>query len=126
MPSERRRFDRVPETFEVQYRRLDWTGEPWRAVRSLNISASGVRFISLQPLDPGMLLELQLKLPLERGETIFIVKGSVAWSKSVAAGVAELGVQFMDLTLDQQAQIDEFVQFLLKHPRPHPPPDRDG
>jgi hypothetical protein len=124
MGKERRQFSRAPEPFFVQYRRLDWTGEPWKAVQAVNISASGIRATSPDLLEAGTALELQLRLPLESGEELFRLKGTVAWSQSVAAGVAEIGIQFQDITVDQQMRIDDFVQFLLQHPRPNPPPSR--
>ena len=86
-------------------------------MKTVNISASGIRLFSRQLFESGTALELQLKLPLSKGIKEFAVGGTVVWTNSPAAGVTEVGVQFDNLTTDQQAEIDDFVQFLLEHPR---------
>ena len=124
MADERRRFPRIPEACDVRYRRAGWAGEPWELARTINVSATGMRFSSRQSFESGTLLEVQFKLPLNRGQKEFVVQGTVVWSNSPAAGMTEVGLQFETMTTDQRAEIDDFVAFLLEHPghtrRPRP------
>ena len=122
MSQDRRRFPRISEVCDARCRRAGWPGEPWELVRTINVSATGMRFVSRQAFEQGAALELQLKLPLNRGVKEFSVHGTVVWSHSLAAGVTEVGVQFDNLTTDQRAEIDDFVTFLLEHSR-HKHPD---
>jgi len=40
------------------------------------------------------------------------LRGAVVWSQLQAAAVTEVGIEFIGLTLKQQAQIDQLVSFL--------------
>lgn len=111
MTRERRFFSRVPHAFEVKYR-LDELGAPWRAVTTINLSASGMRFRTEEPLEQGTALELQMTLTGIR--EVLIVRGHVVWSQMQASGVTENGVAFMDVKPEQQIQIDSLVGFLKK------------
>lgn len=117
MGQEQRRFARVPESLPVQCRRPG-SGEPWKEIKTINVSAGGLRFLSPVPFDQGERLALQLRLPVS-GDALE-VKGIIVWVKSPAAGVTEIGVQFDGLTPDQEISIDEFVQFLMKNPHARP------
>ncbi len=117
---ERRRFARVPEVFHARCRRAG-SGEPWQEIQTANISASGLRFLTKLPFEAGDEVELEMELPASGGE--LKVTAAVVWVKSPAAGVVELGVEFKNLTPDQERQIDDVVEFLMKHPRPMRPSD---
>lgn len=119
MSQERRRFQRVPETFPAQCRRSR-SGEPWQEIQSLDISAGGLRFVSRLPFEQGEPLDFEMTLPATNQE--LKVSGAVVWTKFQAAGVVEIGVQFNRLTPDQEILIDEVVQFLMKKSRPMPRP----
>ena len=118
MGAERRQFDRVPEELQMQYRPADHPSDPWRVVPTINLSASGIRFLCQHRIELGTGLDLQLTLPLMNGLTTLDVQAVVAWCSSPAAGVAEVGVEFHNVTPDQQMQLDDFVRFLLSRPKP--------
>ena len=86
----------------------------------LNLSAGGARFRSEEQLEKNSLLEIEVKLSgLREGLRI---KGRVAWSTLHASGVAETGVEFLDVSPDQQYRIDSIVQFFRSTmPKPLPP-----
>ena len=112
MTRERRRFPRVPESFHVQYRVFGDLGESWRTVATLNLSAGGIRFRGADPLEAGAVVSLQLQLP---GATQpMTLRGQVVWSQMQASGVTESGVEFVEVSLEQRALIDQVVGFLNK------------
>ena len=117
---ERRRFTRAPEACPSKCRRAR-SGEPWQEIQTINISASGLRFLSKLPFEVSDEVELEMELPASGGE--LKVTAAVVWVKSPAAGVVELGVEFKALTPDLERQIDDVVEFLMKHPRPMRPVD---
>lgn len=113
MTRERRRFVRIPQPFEAKYHRLGELSEVWRQMMTVNLGAGGIRFRSTEVLQAGDRLEVQIQLP--GGREPLYMEGRVIWSLMQASGVTEHGVEFSDLTPEQQAQIDEVVAFLKKH-----------
>jgi c-di-GMP-binding flagellar brake protein YcgR len=113
MGIDRRRFYRIPQSFDVQYRAFGALEESWCVTRTVNLSAVGIRFRSGDLLEPGTMLEMQITLPT--AQTQLALCGSVIWSQMQASGVAETGVDFLNVTPEQQLQIDQVVQFLRKH-----------
>ncbi len=109
---ERRRFSRVQQPLDAQFRLYGELTSSWRSARTLNISANGLRFRSEDTLAPGTAIEIQIPLPGMREP--LVVRGMVAWAQMQASGVTESGVEFMELSPDTQAQIDELVRFLSK------------
>ncbi len=110
MKRERRRFIRTSQPVDVQYRLRGEFSAPWTATRTVNLSAGGVRFRCQEPLRQDDELELRLQLagspkPLE-------LRARVVWNQMQASGVNEIGVEFNDVTQEQQVQIDALVQFL--------------
>jgi len=112
MSVERRAFRRIPQSFVVQYRLFGAFTEGWRSGNAVNVSASGLRMRSEDVFEVGTTLTLHITLPGLRGPLDLL--GRVAWSQAQAAGVSESGIEFMDLTSEQQAQIDELVGFLQR------------
>lgn len=110
MPPERRRFPRIPEPFEVQYRVFGDLAASWNTVMTVNLSAGGVRFRSPETLEPGNALEL--KVQLAGFNQMLTLRGSVIWGRLQSPGVMEYGVQFVDVAMPQQIQIDRLVHFL--------------
>ena len=109
---ERRHFPRVEQSFEARYRLFGDFGATWRAVTAINLSASGIRFRGEEMLARGTMLDMQIVLP---GITqSMVVRGMVVWSALQASGVIETGVDFADLSPQQQMQVDQMVRFLLK------------
>ena len=116
MGEERRGFARVPEPFQATYRTNPY--ERWKELQTIDVSATGMYAASRIAIDPQTPIELQFKLPLSSGEILFELKGIVLSSQG-GPGLTKVRIQFDDVAPDQQAMIDECVQFLLKHPRPH-------
>lgn len=116
MARERRKFYRVPHVFEVRYRLLNELTASWRTVTLVNLSAGGLRFRDSEMLEKEALLDLQLQLPSIR-EPLHL-KGYVVWYQLQASGVNEVGVAFVDVTTQEQLQIDNVVQFLRKSTPP--------
>ncbi|MBI3321132.1 MAG: PilZ domain-containing protein [Candidatus Omnitrophica bacterium] len=114
MPHERRRFPRVPESFQVQYRVFGELDACWMAATTVNISAGGIRFRGSDELDVGAPIEV--KMPVPGIAQPLLVRGVVIWAEVQAPGVVEHGIQLSEVTLAQQAQIDRLVQFLRSHP----------
>ena len=110
MTTERRQFPRIPHACEAKYRVWGNFMEGWTEVSILNVSAGGARFRCGELLPAGAQLEMQLWLPADPAP--ITVRGKVAWSKMLAAKVAENGVEFLDVTPEQGARIDDFVRFL--------------
>ena len=110
--NERRRFPRVRQPFEARYRLFGDLAATWCAVTAINLSASGVRFRGEDTLKPGTMLDMQIILP---GITQpAVLRGTVVWSVLQASGVIETGVEFTNLGMLQQQQVDQLVQFLLR------------
>lgn len=110
MGQERRRFPRIPEPLGLQYRVQGELGGSWCTVTAVNVSAGGLRFRAAEPLELGVPLTLQMKVPGVAQP--MLLRGLVAWRQMQASGVTEYGVEFMDITLPQQRLIDQLVGFL--------------
>ena len=107
---ERRQFPRASQPFTVQCRNYGLVGESWQLVQSVNLGAGGMRFISQQLHEVGSLLELRLQLP--NAEAPLALRARLAWTKTMASGLIANGVEFMDTTPEQRAQVDALVEFL--------------
>jgi len=121
MTRERRQFFRVSIPFDAKYRFFGELTQGWRTVRTLNLSAGGMRFKSSDLLEVGGFVEVQIQLPSEREP--LMLRGRLAWSQAQASGVTENGLEFIEVTPQQQAKIDELVDFLKKGiapPNPSP------
>ena len=112
MGEERRRFPRIQQTLTVQCRPHGSLAASWRPVTMVNISAVGIRLLSEQPLESDETFDLQVTLPGSAAP--LLIQGRAAWTRMQASGVTESGVEFVNMTSDQQAQIDTLVQFLSR------------
>lgn len=111
MGSERRRFPRAPQPLEVRYR-VGEVESGWHVTTALNVSAGGVRFRSELVIEQGTKLEVRLVMPgLEEPLELL---GLVVWSRLQTPEVQELGVEFLNVTPEQQVQIDQVVSFLSR------------
>ncbi len=117
---ERRQFPRVLQPFDAHYRFYGDLMGGWRVVRTLNLGAGGMRFRSEDQLEVGARLEIQLNLPIFREP--LVLRAQVIWCQTLAAGVVENGVEFVDVTSEQGEEIDELVRFLVKQEPPKPSP----
>lgn len=109
MTQERREFPRVPQPFEVRYHLSGELTESWRIASTVNLSAGGMRLEGPELLETGHPVEIQLNLA---GRHNLIVLGRVVWSQPQPSGATGSGIEFVDLTPEQRAQIDEIVRFL--------------
>ncbi len=119
MRQERRRFGRVAQPFDARYRMYGQLMESWRTIRTLNVSAMGMRFQSADLLEDGAVLEVEIALPILREP--LTLRARLIWSQTVASGVTENGAEFVDVTPMQAEQIDQLVKFLQKDLPPPPP-----
>ena len=117
MGQERRRFQRAPESFPIQCRNPK-EGERWKGVQAINISASGLRLLSDVPFEEHAMMEFKLDLPNIGGPLVLL--GDIVWSKVMTVGVVEVAVEFKQVTPEQEIQIDEIVDFMMRKPKPPP------
>ena len=110
MTQNRRRFERLPGSFQVTCRRSGTIAEAWRPVATLNISAGGILFESEEPCEVADVLEIQIHLMSFKAP--LVVKGQVVRVSPLPSGLMQCGAEFMDVTPDRQVEIDEIVQFL--------------
>ena len=112
MTRERRGFSRIPHTFDAQYRVSGDLTSFWHPMTVLNVSAGGLRFRSEESLESGTVLEVRFQLPGDSQALLLV--GRVVWNQLEASGVTESGIEFSDVTMDQQMKIDALVQFLKR------------
>ena len=118
MSEEHRRFDRIQETFTLRCRHLGSLSETWRPVVMIDISAGGLSFRGEELYQDGQQLDLEIMLP--RYRTPLRLQARVLRCRPLPDAV-ESAAEFLDVTLDQQAEIDELVQFLRRRPWPEHP-----
>lgn len=111
MSQNQRRFDRVPEALTARCRPAGALQDPWQTVITVDLSAGGMSFESGHLVEEGSGVELELHLP---GAADVTLRGRVVRAASKGPGAAEIAVEFMDMSPEQQAQIDTLVQFLRK------------
>ena len=112
MSRERRRFSRIWQQFDAKYRLYGELTEGWNQIQTLNLSAGGMRLKSVDLLEVGAELEVQLQVPYTSER--LILRGRVMWSELQASGVVENGIEFTKITPDQQVKVDGLVKFFLK------------
>lgn len=110
MGAEHRQFRRSPQSFSIQYRPCGALASSWQEGKSLDISATGLRLQMLFPIELGEVLELAISLPSRQAP--LQVRAVVVWSREPQTGLFECGIEFRDVTHEQQVQIDELVRFL--------------
>jgi hypothetical protein len=86
--------------------------ELWRTGTIVDLSAGGFRLTTTQALDEGVKLEFEIRLPGRAGP--YVLYGQIVWTKDIAVDLKEYGVELVDITPDNKAELDELVQFLLK------------
>ena len=110
---EQRRFDRIPESFDVRCRHYGALSEAWRRVFTIDVSAGGIAFQTDELVQEGQGFEIQISLPSFRAP--LYIRGEVVRCRPVA-GAMECAVEFVNVSPDQQAAIDQLVQFLRRRP----------
>lgn len=109
MSRERRKFHRVSESLEGRCRASGQLSALGAAITILNFSAGGLRFRGEELHEKDAFLEIETQMPGMKDK--LLLKAQVAWSSLHASGVVETGVEFLDVTGDQQYQIDNLVAF---------------
>ena len=123
MIKDNRQFSRMREPFEAECQKRG-SGEPWRVIQTINLSATGMRFGSKLPYDLGVQLDLRMHLPLT-GELLEIT-GEVIRAEPIAGQLCEIAVQFTKITTSQEMQIDEINHFMMNQPeRPSSPESKN-
>jgi len=118
MGAERRHYQRVPLPFDAKYRLYGDLSTSWRTIRTINISAGGMRFRSADLMEEGTVLDVQMTLPANPAP--LVIKARIMWSQAMGSGVTENGAEFFDASPDEQAKIDDLVKFLTKQSPPAP------
>ena len=114
MGQEQRQFDRVPQAFMVRCRPLGSLAAIWQTMLTLDVSAGGIFLKGEMMADAGEMLEIELPIP---GNQAQMLRGRVVRAKELGPGTFEYAVEFVEVSPDQQADIDELVQFLKQGPR---------
>lgn len=95
MDDEHREYPRIDDNTAIRWRVLDEAPpEQAEAGLQVNISGGGIRFQSLEPLETGTMLALQLKLPGFPSGIIALAR--VVWCDSVSSARSGL-LRLVDL-----------------------------
>ena len=113
MGDELRQFDRVPQAFMVRCRSSGSLTAIWQSMSTLDVSAGGILLRGEMLADPGDVLDIALLMP---GGKEQLLRGRVIRVKEWGPGMFESAVEFVNVSPDQQADIDQLVQFLKKGP----------
>ena len=92
--AEKRRFPRLKESCRLRYKRVETGSLPAEGTDavSVNVSGGGICFEVPEPLEPGVLLAVELELPeLESG---VVSLGRTVWCRPAAGGKFEIGLEF--------------------------------
>lgn len=117
MNPERRRDPRVEHCHAIRYRPSGATGKPFEAWLDgvmTDLSAGGLRLTGTYPFETGDRVEVELLLPIRPDPFLFV--GEVRWHKPVAADLSEYGMVFVEVSPEQQFELDGLVQFLRQRP----------
>ena len=93
MGSEQRSFPRLKDSVRIRYREIHSETFPGTEVESftVNISGGGVCFASEGPVEPGVVLAIELGMP--EFEAPVVTLGRVVWCKP-ASNRFEVGAEF--------------------------------
>ena len=112
MGQEQRRFERIPVSFNVQCRRSGALAESWQQVATIDFSAGGLGFQSDEPFEVGETLDVRIHL--ESFPEPLAIRGCIVRTYPLPVGARGCALEFLEMTPDQQARLDELVQFLRK------------
>lgn len=115
-PSNRREFPRAKVSTALKYREVNELGTNVHPGVLTDLNAGGLQFTGERRIESGARLELHLKL-LSQSQP-YRITGEIVWVRDARSGLTEYGVQFIDVTPDQQFEIDELVRFLMQAPHP--------
>lgn len=110
---EKRRFGRLATKREIQYRKI---GSPRSGSLSYDISGGGLRLLSLEfiPLATKLLVEIPLEYPMKTINAL----AHVVWVKKRSfAEQYDLGLEFVDISSEDQKDLVNYVERNLVHER---------
>ena len=113
---ERREFPRAKVPTSIEYRITEEQGADLHPGVLTDLNASGLQFTGERPIESGTRLDLHVQLPSRTQPYQF--QGEIVWVRETRSGLTEYGVQFVDVTPDQQFEIDALVRFLMQPPHP--------
>ena len=117
MGSETRKFARVPLPLDAQCRRYNDIAQSWRPIGILDLSAVGMGFTIDEMVEIGEKVQLKIQLPTTTSS--LEVFAQIRWQQS-SGTATQVGIEFLDLTEEQQTALDGLVRFLDKQRPPQP------
>jgi len=115
---EKRKFPRLPYNISVKIDVLIASAYKVEETRTKNTSAGGICIVILQKVKIGTLVRLRFSLP---GETKFVaVRGRVVWVEEFSVShelphkAYDCGVEFLDITLQDQEKINHYITARIK------------
>ena len=115
---EKRKFERLKEPLNIRYYVIGGGPDAPYQLQNAEIVDSGkggVLFKTDKSLEKGMLVEMELMLPLRPGAESFkraVVLGWVVWATAPGVGAeswGEYGVEFVHVDTDMQEDIERFI-----------------
>lgn len=128
VPVERRRYPRRAIKLTVNIRCLEKSHiSPEESRLVADLGAGGLSMRSLKPLEPGQILLLKLMLPahsephaptgLADASRVVTMLSRVVWCKASNQGDHLIGVQFLDLDVENRRKLKAFlVEYRLLDP----------
>jgi len=108
---ERRRRPRIRKPFYAKCRPVGGVGWPaWYHVNPLNLSLHGMRFLGPCLFEHGCSLECSVAW--QNTARPLALSARVMWGKTHPSGAVEQGIEFVDLTPEQQVQLEALVRTL--------------
>ena len=114
MGIEQRFFERASASFEIMCRRAGSLWYIWRGVAVTDFSAGGRGFDAEELFEEGEPLDIQIRLPSARAS--LLLRARVVRCRPLPSKACRCAVEFIEMTSDQQAEIDGLVQFLRTPP----------
>ena len=108
MKSERRRFERVRLPVPFKFRFAEERAGRWYDGLLLNLSIGGMRFSADELIPVGETLEFALAVPIRSEPYRFL--GRTVWARE--AKMVEYGAELVDVTRDQENELNELIRFL--------------
>jgi len=108
--SEQRRHARLDIALAVSYAIKDLQGEPSEMSETLSsdISASGLRLMTVAPLDNGATINLEISLPEENVAPILAI-GEVVWQNKISDYSYETGTVIKHMDDQDKMRLMSFV-----------------
>ncbi len=112
---EKRKFQRIASRFPLKYKDLRKSGEESRGTISKNLSEGGVRFRSDRFISLACRLVVELNLPALARPIRAVSK--IAWIRKLPAGDDyEVGNQFLEISRDDKALIQDYIKQEFQNP----------